>query len=63
MEINVEGVGNVRMSTDSHVSDLVKELDHHLDAIIVVKDGRPVPLDHPLEDGDTIKVLSVVSGG
>ncbi len=37
MEINVEGVGNVRISTDSHITGLVKEMDHHLDAIIYSK--------------------------
>ncbi|MFO8109021.1 MAG: MoaD/ThiS family protein [Thermoplasmata archaeon] len=63
MKIEVKGVGNVTVPPESRVSDVVRDLNHHLDAVIVVKDGKPVPLDEQLKNGDTLKVLSVVSGG
>lgn len=42
---------------------LLKDLNLHLDAHIIVKDGAPVPLDEKLEDGDKIRILTVTSGG
>jgi len=33
------------------------------DAYLFVINGRPVPMDHPLVDGETVKALKVASGG
>lgn len=33
------------------------------DAYLFVIDGRPVPMDRPLTDGETVKALKVASGG
>ena len=33
------------------------------DSWIPVRGGEPVPLDERLEDGDELKLISVVSGG
>ncbi|MCQ2070073.1 MAG: hypothetical protein MJZ68_02970 [archaeon] len=33
------------------------------DAFLYLKDGRPVPMDTPIEDGIQIKAIKVASGG
>jgi len=43
--------------------ELLKNLDLHLDSYILVRDDMPIPIDQKLNDGDKIKILSVVSGG
>lgn len=63
MEIFVEDNGSIDVPQKSIVSDIVQKLDYHLDAVIVVKNGTPLPLDTTLKEGDRLKILSVVSGG
>ncbi|MGQ0796662.1 MAG: hypothetical protein ACT4OI_02175 [Methanobacteriota archaeon] len=43
--------------------DLLTVLDLAPDAHLLVRDDVPIPLDEPLEDGETIRVIAVVSGG
>jgi sulfur carrier protein ThiS len=43
--------------------ELLKDMKLHLDAYILVKNNTPIPIDQELEDGDRIRLLSVVSGG
>ena len=33
------------------------------DAFLFLVDGRPVPMDTPMEDGMTVKAVKVASGG
>jgi sulfur carrier protein ThiS len=33
------------------------------DAHIVLRDRVPIPIDEPLNDGETIKIIKVASGG
>ncbi|HUV62053.1 MAG TPA: TGS domain-containing protein [Thermoplasmata archaeon] len=45
------------------VERLMRGLDMLPDAWIAVIGGEPVPIDRALEDGDVVKLISVVSGG
>jgi len=45
------------------VERLMRSLDILPDAWIAVMGGEPVPIDRRLEDGDVVKLVSVVSGG
>jgi sulfur carrier protein ThiS len=45
------------------VERLMRNLDLLPDAWIAVKGGEPVPIDTRLDDGDVIRLISVVSGG
>ncbi len=63
MKVHVQGLGTMDIPQDSLVSDLVASMDKHLDSVIVIMESKPVPLDTPLKEGDTLRVLSVVSGG
>jgi len=53
----------VDLKTDARVFDLLKALDLRPDAWIAIRDDKAIPDDAPLEDGDSIRLLSVVSGG
>ncbi|MFP3871615.1 MAG: MoaD/ThiS family protein [Candidatus Aenigmatarchaeota archaeon] len=63
MKVEVEGKGSVEVPEDSSVSTLVKELDYHLDSVVVLLDDEPLSLDHGLKEGMELKIVSVVSGG
>lgn len=45
------------------VERLMRSLDILPDAWIAVMGGEPVPTDRRLDDGDEVKLISVVSGG
>jgi len=51
------------MPKGSIVLDLLKALNLRPDNWIASRDGKAIPDDSPLADGDSIKLLSVVSGG
>ncbi|MBS3781663.1 MAG: MoaD/ThiS family protein [Candidatus Thermoplasmatota archaeon] len=63
MKVEVEGEGKVEVPEESQVSTVVKKLDYHLDSVIVLSEGEPLPLDEKVEEDITIKILPVVSGG
>ncbi|PKK81744.1 MAG: thiamine biosynthesis protein ThiS [Thermoplasmata archaeon HGW-Thermoplasmata-2] len=33
------------------------------ETVIVVRKGKPIPIDEPLKDGDEIQIIGVVTGG
>jgi len=51
------------LSKGAKAEDALKALGLHLDAWIPVRDDCPIPLDEPLNDGDALKLVAVVSGG
>jgi len=53
----------VKLSGKATGIKLLKDLDLHLDAHIIVRDGAPIPMDEKLKDGDKIRILTVTSGG
>lgn len=53
----------IELKSDATVIDLLKELDLRPDSWIVVRDEKAIPEDAPLKDGDSLRLLSVISGG
>lgn len=54
-EIEVEGRRQVR--------DLLRELDLNPESVLVIRDGNMLTRDDTVESGDTIEILSAISGG
>ncbi|MBI2090539.1 MAG: MoaD/ThiS family protein [Deltaproteobacteria bacterium] len=54
-EIEVEGRRQVR--------DLLRELDLNPESVLVIRDGNMLTRDDTVEAGDTIEILSAISGG
>ena len=53
----------VQLKEGETVEQLLHKLSLYPDAWIAVRLDTPIPLDEPLEDGDEIKLIAVVSGG
>lgn len=53
----------VELGSRATVEDAIRALGLYPDAWIPVKGDTPVPLDETLSDGDSLKLISVVSGG
>jgi sulfur carrier protein ThiS len=45
------------------VQMLLKRLQLRSDAVIVVRDSHPIPVDDTLEDEQELRILQVASGG
>ena len=43
--------------------DLVRGLGLPIPACLVLRSGRPIPIDEPLHAGDDLQVVYVASGG
>ncbi len=63
MKVKVEGKGEVDLPDKSDVNTLIRELGHHIDSVIVLNDGEPVPDDAEIKENEEYRVISVVSGG
>ena len=53
----------MKLSDEASGFDVVDALDLRPDAHILVRDGRPIPMDEVLENGDRVKLIKVASGG
>ncbi len=63
VRVEIENDGPIEVPKGSDVSDVIQSLDYHIDSVIVLSDGEPVPLDDEVKEDMTLKILSVVSGG
>ena len=54
---------DVELSGGATGVELLRTLDLHLDAHMLVRKDAPLPIDEGLKDGDKIKILTVTSGG
>ncbi|MFP4000453.1 MAG: MoaD/ThiS family protein [Thermoplasmata archaeon] len=63
VKVKIEGEGELEIPEDSKVSTVVERLDHHLDSVVVISEGKPLPIKEKLEEGMSLKVVPVVSGG
>jgi sulfur carrier protein ThiS len=54
---------SIELPDKSTALDLFKALNMRPDNWIVSRDDKMIPDDCPLKDGDSIRLLSVVSGG
>lgn len=61
----------VREGRDVHLNledeftpfEILRKLNISPDAVIVMKEGTPIPLNEKLSEDDELKILNVVSGG
>ena len=53
----------VELDEGASVEQAIRALGLIPDSWIPVRENLPLPLDEPLEDGDVLKLISVVSGG
>lgn len=53
----------VELRTGATGLDLLRSLGLPPDAHLLIRDDTPVPLDAPLQEGERIRVVGVVSGG
>ncbi len=53
----------VELAEGALASDLVRAVGLPVAASLVLRAGRPVPLDEPLVDGESLEVVYVASGG
>lgn len=63
MKVKVEEKGHVSLPEKSDVSNLIQELGYHIDSVIVLNKGEPVPDDERVKENASYKIISVVSGG
>lgn len=47
----------------STAEDVVRAVGLPTVACLVLRDGGPIPIDEPIEDGDDLEVVYVASGG
>lgn len=61
-KITVSGK-TMEVQAGTRIMDAVREAEVVPDAYLFLIDGRPVPMDTPLEDGQSVKAIKVASGG
>lgn len=54
---------DIDLDNGSTPEDVLRSLDLHPDAHLIVRDNSPIPLDEPLREGDSVKIIKVASGG
>lgn len=62
-EMGKRGSRKIQLASTSSILNLLKELDHSPEVVIVRKNGKIVAEEEQLADGDEIEIISVVSGG
>ncbi len=53
----------LEMEPEANALQLLDRLELSPDAHIILRDGRPLPVDALLADGDELDVVTVISGG
>ena len=53
----------IDLKSGSKVYDLLKKIQLRPDALIVLKDNMPIPVDDILGEGQELSILQVASGG
>jgi sulfur carrier protein ThiS len=54
---------NRELPEGARAQDLVRSLELPTAACLVLRAGRPIPIDEPLAEGDDLEVVYVASGG
>ncbi len=63
ISLTVDGKGKVDVEEGTNVFELLKQMNIHPDEVIVLSEGRPLPEDEVLVAGQSLRIVSVVSGG
>jgi len=53
----------VELKSGSKIFDLIRKINLKPDALIVLKDNKPTPVDDTLAEGQKLTILQVASGG
>jgi sulfur carrier protein ThiS len=53
----------VQIPAGATVLDALRRLGTPPDAVVVLREGTPIPLDATLHEGDDLRVFNVFSGG
>ena len=53
----------VTLEVGAEIKELLDNVGLHAHATLVLKDGKPVPDNAPVEDGGTYEAIPVASGG
>ena len=53
----------VDVPAGANVLDVLRRMGTPPDAVIVLRDGTPLPLDAPVEANDELRIVNVFSGG
>ncbi len=54
---------SLKIEKDATVMDILERLQLSPDIVVVMRLGRPIPIDSPVNEGDELKIVRVVSGG
>lgn len=68
IEVNVKDIEAGESKThiltpESSILDLLENIDFNPETVVVKRNGKIVPEDEIMEDGDEIEIIPVVSGG
>ena len=68
MEIQVQLVNDnkdlqLSLPDSSVAGDSLKKLKIPPDTVIITRNGKPIPIDTPLENKDKLSLIRVISGG
>ncbi|MBX8631858.1 MAG: MoaD/ThiS family protein [Thermoplasmata archaeon] len=69
MKVRVEVFGRSKsesefvVSPEETVQDLMRRLNIAPDAVVVFRNGEPVPVDEGLSEGDVLTFIEAASGG
>jgi len=68
IKVTVKQVGKkhkreLRLAPRATIADLLKELGHNRETVVVKRNGKIVVEEERLADGDLIEILTVVTGG
>jgi sulfur carrier protein ThiS len=53
----------VDIKSGSIIYDLLKKINLNPDALIILKDNKPIPIDDILKEDEKLTILKVASGG
>ena len=53
----------VEVVDNSSIQDILRKLSINLDTCLTLIENKPAPIDSILKDGQTVKLIEVISGG
>ncbi|MCJ2519712.1 MAG: MoaD/ThiS family protein [Candidatus Thermoplasmatota archaeon] len=53
----------LRLDEGADGFELIETLHLNPETYVILRNGRPIPVDSSLQDGDDLSIVSVISGG
>jgi len=67
MKLTVDVMGSfekeIELGDGARIKDVLDSFKVKYDFVITMLNGKAVPIDEELKNGDTLKIVTVVSGG